>query len=152
MRFFPKISRIVKIRLLTAGELQLAQSIFGSMIDLDQTSIRASGWVLRGYAVSPNGHIYVHPAEWCEDYSQQSLAMQSLLIHELVHVWQVQQGMAVVRRAVLDRRYQYKLRQDKPFLTYGIEQQAQMVQDYFVRRARGQNCVAWEQCLPFHNA
>ena len=99
----PKIARISKIRGLTAGELQLAGSVFGSALELHQTSIRASGWVLRGYADSPNGRIYVHPDDWCEDYSRHNLAMQSLLVHELVHVWQVQQGMAVLRRALFDR-------------------------------------------------
>lgn len=152
MRFFPQIARIVKIRSLTRGEVQLAQTIFGQAIDLQKTSICASRWIWRGYAMSPNGHIYFHSEDWCDDFSLENLSAQSWLIHELVHVWQVQQGMAVFRRALLDRRYHYQLWQDKPFLAYGVEQQAQMVQDYFVRRARGQDCTAWERCLPFINS
>lgn len=79
------------------------------------------------------------------------LSIQSWLIHELTHVWQYQQGMNVIRNAVFNRRYQYILQQGKQFFEYGIEQQAQMVQDYFLRRVKGQECSAYEACIPFLN-
>jgi hypothetical protein len=41
------------------------------------------------------------------------------------------------------------LKTGKSFFNYGIEQQARMVQDYFIRRQRGQNCQALETCIPF---
>ena len=147
--FCPKMLRIEQCRHLTAAEIDLAYSIFGTHLELSSIRLLASRWVLRGYAISPNGHVYFHPDDWREDFAQADLNIQSWLIHELVHVWQVQQGMAVVRRALLDRRYRYNLVQGKSFLSYGIEQQAQIVQDYFVRRAKGQDCTAWEGCLPF---
>ena len=107
--------------------------------------------VLPHYAISPNGHIYFHLKDWCEDFSTQNIAQQSWLIHELVHVWQIQQGIAVVRKALLNRKYSYVLQQGKHFLNYGIEQQAQMVQDYFIRRSQGQSCEDYERCIPFLN-
>lgn len=67
----------------------------------------------------------------------------------MAHVWQIQQGIKVVRKAIFDRQYQYVLEQGKLFLSYGIEQQAQMVQDYFVRHAQGKQCDAYEHCIPF---
>ena len=149
MIFAQKILRIERQRGLTTAEMALAFSVFGTQLNMAQVQLLACRWILRGYAISPNGHVYFHPDDWREDFAQADLNTQSWLIHELVHVWQVQQGVAVVRRAVLDRRYQYKLRQGNPFLAYGIGQQAQMVQDYFVRRMLGQDCVAWERCLPF---
>lgn len=149
MSFAQKILRIERQRGLTTAEMALAFSVFGTQLNMAQVQLLACRWILRGYAMSPNGHVYFHPDDWREDFAQADLNIQSWLIHELVHVWQVQQGMAVVRRALFDRRYRYQLVQGKPFLSYGIEQQAQIVQDYFVRRAKGLECAAWQSCLPF---
>ena len=139
----------IKSRYLTEGEKLLAQSIFSTSLQMADIRIVAHRLVLPHYAISPNGHIYFNIQDWSEDFSQQSLMKQSWLIHELVHVWQIQQGLAVVRKAIFDRQYHYVLEQGKQFLHYGIEQQAQMVQDYFIRRAKGQSCEEYEQCIPF---
>ena len=149
MIFVQKLLRIEQQRGLTPAEVMLARSVFGKQLQTDTVRLVACRWVLRGYAISPNGHVYFHPDDSREDFAQADLNIQSWLIHELVHVWQVQQGMAVLRLALFDRRYRYQLVLGKSFLSYGIEQQAQIVQDYFVRRMRGQNCTAWEVCLPF---
>lgn len=138
-----------KSRPLTEGEIEMAHSVFGPDFDLRQVRLKTAWWVLKSYAVSPNGNIYFNPQDWVEDFSKQSLAKQSWLIHELTHVWQLQQGLKVVRGAVLNRRYDYSLQQGKPFFSYGIEQQARMVQDYFVRREQGKDCGAWQACIPF---
>ena len=138
-----------KSRPLTEGEIQMAHSVFGPDFDVRQVRLKTAWWVLKNYAVSPNGNIYFNPQDWVEDFSKQSLGKKSWLIHELTHVWQLQQGLKVVRGAVINRRYDYILQQDKPFFTYGIEQQARMVQDYFVRREQGKDCGAWQACIPF---
>ena len=136
-------------RQLTAGEIALARSVFGDSIRLEQVQLKTAFWVLKNYAVSPNGNIYFHPADWVIDFSQCSLAKQSWLIHELTHVWQLQQGLKGVRGAIINRRYDYVLEAGKSFFNYGIEQQARMVQDYFVRRHRGHDCRDFETCIPF---
>jgi hypothetical protein len=136
-------------RYLTVGEIALARSVFGDSIRLDEVRLKTTWWVLKNYAVSPNGHIYFNPADWIDDFSAASLGKQSWLIHELTHVWQLQQGLKVVRGALIDRRYDYVLETGKSFFKYGIEQQARMVQDYFVRRQRGQDCQDLEACIPF---
>lgn len=136
-------------RCLTVGEIALARSVFGDSIRLDEVRLKTTWWVLKNYAVSPNGNIYFNPADWIDDFSAASLGKQSWLIHELTHVWQLQQGLKVVRGALIDRRYDYVLETGKSFFKYGIEQQARMVQDYFVRRQRGQDCQDLEACIPF---
>ena len=136
-------------RQLTAGEIALARSVFGDSIRLEQVQLKTAFWVLKNYAVSPNGNIYFHPADWVIDFSQCSLAKQSWLIHELTHVWQLQQGLKVVRGAMINRRYDYVLNAGKPFFNYGIEQQARMVQDYFISRQHGRDCQGFENCIPF---
>ena len=139
----------VKSRQLTAAEKQLAKSVFGAHLQLDAIRIVAHRGIIKNYAISPNGNVYFNPQNWCDDFSKRSLQKQSWLIHELAHVWQIQQGLSVVRKAIFDRRYNYILEQGKLFLQYGIEQQAQMVQDYFIKKARGQECQAYEACIPF---
>ncbi|WP_230658249.1 type IV secretion protein Rhs [Psychrobacter sp. I-STPA10] len=141
--------RIRKSRPLTTQEKQLAQSVFGSQLDVQHISIKTAWWVLKNYAVSPNGNIYFHYNDWVEDFTEQSLSKQGWLVHELTHVWQLQQGVKVVRGALFNRRYGYVLSKDKSFSSFGIEQQARMVQDYFLRRERGEDCSAWQACIPF---
>ena len=136
-------------RFLTTGESGLAHSVFGDSIRLDDVQLKTAWWVLKHYAVSPNGNIYFNAADWIDDFSDAPLGKQSWLIHELTHVWQLQHGLKVVRGAVIDRRYDYVLEVGKSFFKYGIEQQARMVQDYFVRRQRGQDCRDLEDCIPF---
>lgn len=136
-------------RYLTDGELALARSVFGDSLKLDSVQLKTAWWILKHYAVSPNGNIYFHPADWVTDFSQCSLAKQSWLIHELTHVWQLQHGLKVVRGAIINRRYDYVLESGKSFFNYGIEQQARMVQDYFVRRHHAHDCRNFEVCIPF---
>ena len=136
-------------RQLTAGELALARSVFGDSLKPDSVQLKTAWWVLKHYAVSPNGNIYFHPADWVTDFSQCSLGKQSWLIHELTHVWQLQHGLKVVRGAIINRRYDYVLEAGKSFFSYGIEQQARMVQDYFVRRHHSHDCRDFEACIPF---
>lgn len=149
-RFLNIMTGITQSRYLTAGEQALVQSVFNDQLDLCSPQIMASRWVIKGYAISPNGNVYFNPADYLPDFSATSLGKQAWFIHEMTHVWQVQQGMRLIRRAVFDRRYQYLLEEGKSFFAYGIEQQAQMVQDYFLKRALGQECSKLEQCLPFH--
>lgn len=138
-----------QLRYLTSGEIRLARSVFGDSITLDEVQLKTAWWVLKHYAVSPNGNIYFNSADWIDDFTHATLSKQSWLIHELTHVWQLQQGLKVVRGALFDRRYHYVLKTGKSFFKYGIEQQARMVQDYFIRRQRGQSCEDLQVCIPF---
>ncbi|MGM8889049.1 type IV secretion protein Rhs, partial [Psychrobacter sp. 1U2] len=47
-------------RKLSSGEVKLARSVFGDSIDLDSVQLKTAWWVLKNYAVSPNGNIYFH--------------------------------------------------------------------------------------------
>ena len=136
-------------RFLTVGEIDLAYSVFGDSLNTSEIQLKTAWWVLKNYAVSPNGNIYFNSADWITDFSAASLGKKSWLIHELTHVWQLQRGLKVLQGALINRRYSYVLQAGKPFLNYGIEQQARMVQDYFIRRHLGQDCQAFEACIPF---
>lgn len=136
-------------RPLTGGEIALARSVFGHTIELDNVRIKTAWWVIKNYAVSPNGNIYFNQSDWIIDFSKASVSKQSWLIHELTHVWQLQQGLKVVRGAIINRRYDYVIEAGKSFFNYGIEQQARMVQDYFIQRHHGRDCRDFETCIPF---
>ncbi|CAG69610.1 MULTISPECIES: hypothetical protein [Acinetobacter] len=140
---------ILRKRSLTVGEIRLAHAIFADHLDLKSICIYAHRLIIKHYAISPNGHIYFNIADWCDDFSTQSIEKQSWLIHELVHVWQYQQGIKLIRKGIFERKYQYVLQQGKQFLHYGIEQQAQMVQDYFLKKHYRQDCDDLAACIPF---
>lgn len=76
----------VRRRTLTVGEKQLARSVFGKHLQLDTIHIVAYRGVIKNYAISPNGNIYFHPQNWCEDFSKMPLGKQSWLIHELISI------------------------------------------------------------------
>lgn len=136
-------------RHLTLGERQIALSIFGDNLKLDSITLNTAWWVLKNYAVSPNGHIYFNQADFKPDFSHESLSLRAWLVHELTHVWQVQQGIGVFRKALFDRRYSYALQMGKPFLAYGVEQQARMVEDMYKQRECGQCNDALVALIPF---
>lgn len=139
----------VKSRSLTQGEIAIAHSVFGHTLDTSSIRIKTACWVLKNYAVSPNGNIYFHADDWIEDFSSQNLSMRAWLVHELTHVWQVQQGIAVFYKALFNRKYDYVLKANKSFFSYGVEQQARMVEDFYKKRERQQNCDDLLACIPF---
>ena len=61
----------------------------------------------------------------------------------------VQQGIGVFWRAILSRRYRYRWIQGKAFLRYGIEQQARMVEDFYIRRECGKTAINGMNVYPF---
>lgn len=126
-------------RSLTPGELALAGSVFGNAIDLALVRIRRWRWFPfqpRGTVMAPMGHIHFHPAgpHYRDDFSTAPLGLQSLFIHELVHVWQSQQRgrfyLPLMRHPFC--RYEYRFDPARHFSAYGIEQQAELVAHAFL--------------------
>lgn len=120
------------------------QRIFGAGVDCDCVQIfRKSyfpcGLQPRNVAMAPNGHLYFHPESplYREDFALQSdLGLTGLFVHEMAHVWQHQNGQAVKYKAglvLLTRRnpYAYRLVPGKALHRYNLEQQAEIIRDYF---------------------
>lgn len=138
-------------RSLTAGEIALARSVFGSSIDYGRVQlIRRKWWPFqpRNSAMAPMGNIYFHPTggAWSDDFSKESLGRQAFFIHEMTHVWQAQAKgrfyLPLMRHPFC--RYRYRLDRNKPFHRYGLEQQAEIVAHRFLAD-RG---VDVSQCPP----
>ncbi|WP_174280208.1 hypothetical protein [Sphingomonas bacterium] len=130
-------------RPLTPDELVAARAVFGDAIDWARVRIHARGFTPfqpRRTAVTPLGAVHFRREDWRPDFSGDWAGM-AWLIHELVHVWQHQQGQWVIPRGLWERRYRYgALDPARPFARYGIEQQAAIVEDWY-RLTRGQ--PAW---------
>ncbi len=138
-------------RSLTAGERALARSVFGDAIDYDRVRIHRRKWwpfQPKGVTMAPDGDMWFHPADdaWRDDFSTAGRALQGHFIHEMTHVWQAQRGgkwwLPLMRHPFCT--YSYRLKPDKPFARYGIEQQAEIVRKAFLDRS-----CAEAQCLPF---
>ncbi|MCW1403238.1 vgr related protein [Novosphingobium sp. MW5] len=128
-------------RHLTEGERALVRSVFGSAVDPEPVTIRRRKWFPFQPArvvMAPMGHLHFHPegTQYCADFSQASLSLQGLFIHEMVHVWQAQKRgrfwLVLMRHPFC--RYEYELKPGKPLEAYGIEQQADIVRHAFLLR------------------
>ena len=133
-------TRTIKSRPPSAGELDLIASVFGDALDPAGVTFRHAKWwpfQPRRIVMAPDGHIWFHPKNlsWREDFSTAHLALRALVVHELVHVWQRQQGINLLLRRYPFSRYRYlPLIPGKPFRAYGIEQQAEIVRHAYLLR------------------
>jgi hypothetical protein len=151
-------------RPLTPGEIALATTIFGDAIAYAKVRIHHRRWFAlqpRLVTMAPDGHLWFPPdsPHWCADFSCASLALQSLFLHEMTHVYQTARGgrcwLLLMRHPFC--RYAYAIKPGKPFHRYGIEQQAEIVRDAFLLRQgaalRGKPPLAvYEALLPFGRA
>ncbi|GAA4005454.1 vgr related protein [Sphingomonas humi] len=148
-------------RPLTSGEVAMAQSVFGATLDYARVRlVRGKWWPFQpcGTAMAPCGHIHFHPDDpnWRDDFSTAEWALQGLFIHELTHVWQTQRAgrfyLPLMRHPFC--RYRYTYQPGRPFLRYGLEQQAELVRHAFLQRrgirpVRSADLAAIEGILPF---
>lgn len=86
--------------------------------------------------MAPRGRIHFHPKgnAYCDCFGSTSVGRQGHLIHELVHVWQHQQGLNLVLRRHPFCRYSYTIKPGWMLDRYGIEQQAEIVRHIFLLR------------------
>jgi hypothetical protein len=124
-------------RAMTAREIALAQTIFGDAIDYSKVRIHRRKWWWfqpRKITMAPDGHLWFHPDSqlFCDDFCDRDLTLQGLFIHELVHVWQHQQGVFLPLKRHPFCRYDYSLKPGWTLQQYGIEQQAEIVRHIFL--------------------
>ena len=127
---------------LTSGEKAIATAVFGSSVDLSKVKIHDHGyWLFFGFqekytAVTPNGEMYFPKAVYKDDFSLDPQD-RSLFVHEMVHVWQHQLGYAVRTNGLLvssrgAAAYRYVLSDAVLLSEYNMEQQADIISDYYM--------------------
>lgn len=133
-------------RQLTTDEIHLAQSVFGEKIDYSKVRIsnsRATSLAPQHGGCCLRNRIHISGSAYLEDYAGASKQAQGFFIHEMTHIWQYQNHPAQLggkflkdimryRFNYMAKAYNYSLAQDKDFSKYGHEEQACMVQDYFL--------------------
>jgi hypothetical protein len=147
----------VVIRPLTAGERDLAVEVFGDALTLDGVRILASPfprafvpgrWFGRDWIVWPHRGLP-------DDIAAAPVRIQATFIHELVHVWQAQQGtnllLAKLKAGDSRAAYVYPI-EDCAWDGLNIEQQASAVEHAF-RLSRGgavpANAAFYRAVAPF---
>jgi hypothetical protein len=125
---------MVETRALTDSEAALVTGMFGSAIALADVTLKRRRWwpfQARDVVMAPMGHLHFHPDGecWCDCFGQQPVRMQAFFLHEMTHVWQVQHSgrwHLLLHRHPFSR-YAYDWQPGKPFGSYGVEQQAEIV-------------------------
>lgn len=137
----------MKQRSLTDNELNLVSNLIGKAADWSEVKIVSGAWwqFHPHAAICCGNRIYFPAAYYAEDFVATALSRQAWLIHELIHVWQSQHGFPVLLAGVClamkaayyhRRAYRYPpLNEIKYFGQLNMEQQAQLVQDYFLAQA-----------------
>jgi len=140
-------------RPLTPGEKDMARTVFGDSVRYDKVKVYNGPPKVAGIfrlkqnrlsAITPNGDIYLVDKDVQQpDLSLAGEASRKLLIHEMTHVWQHQQGRNVEGEAIFlfvksgfnyDSCYAYDINGKQKFLSLNLEQQAHIVEDYFALR------------------
>jgi hypothetical protein len=138
-------------RPLTTGEIALARTIFADSVDYTTVTVSDQKFMgipflPEGTAMAPNGSLFM-PGCYKDDYSREDTLWQGTFLHEMTHVWQYQNKvlnpiptaakLAVKHKFDYAAAYNYILDEKKDLLDYNMEQQATIVQDYFVLQQQG---------------
>lgn len=136
-------------RNLTSGEISLARELFKNSIRYEEVKIHNGKWFSKqpdNSGMTPSGEIYVSGA-YKDDYGVEGPELKGFIMHELAHVWQYQNNILHVKTSAIlesiwhlgnyDEAYKYTLEDGKDLIEYGIEQQASMIQDYYLVVKRG---------------
>ena len=154
-------------RRLTAGEIALARTVFGDSIDYDAVRLHNKrllpfGIQERHQAMAYRSHTSFPRNAYSDDFSKETDPnKQSVFIHELVHVWQHQNRvLSTPKEAAREtlkhkfnyqKSYHYTLMPKRDLTAYGFEQQAAIVQDYFLLSRHGIEQSFKNRRRPGHN-
>lgn len=132
-------------RHLTEGEKEIARKVFKDSIDYDKVFIHKGEYLWLGMqddttAMTPEGEIYFPSKVYKDDFSKSNAADKHFFIHEMTHVWQHQLGYNVkIKGLILHPSckvkgcdpYNYSLSDEKKLCDYNMEQQGDIIADYF---------------------
>ena len=134
------LMRPLAFRRLTVGERALCAEVFGEGLDAGRIWMFALPIWSRPFV--PGAGLIVWPATSAmTDFSQAPLWLRSVLVHELVHVWQAQHGIflpfAKLKAGDRPRAYAYDPEDGRGLEDLNIEQQAMVVQHAYLAAGGG---------------
>lgn len=154
-------------RRLTAGEIALAKTVFGDSIDYDAVRLHSRrllpfGIQEKHQAMAYRSHTSFPRSAYSDDFAKETdPKKQSVFIHELVHVWQHQNRvLSTPKEAIREtlkhkfnyqKSYHYTLSRNRDLASYGFEQQAAIIQDYFLLTRHGIAESFKQRRRPGHN-
>ena len=141
----------VEGRTLTAGELELLAPVFGAGVDTSLVRVSPARFIRfqdEYTYMTPENTIYAPGALYREDFSAPEIDpyLQGVFVHEVAHVWQHQNGLDLIAAGLITfagtrgdygKAYPYRLEAGRDLTEYGIEQQASIVEDWFLMGAHG---------------
>lgn len=134
-------------RKLTAGEIELAQTVYQNSLDYDKVRVHKGRFIplfqREKVAMSPFGTMHFPPALYEADFSTAIDTKQHLFIHEMAHIWQYQLGLRLWLDGIIltakggyrgNACYQYEshLTHCQHFSDLNMEQQADVIADWFI--------------------
>lgn len=130
---------------LTPNERTLLKPLFRDSIDYDKIQVIRGRFMFQPDRVymTPRGNIYAPGELWSEDFAAPATSAyrRAVFVHEITHVWQYENGMDLVAQGVAEfaktggayeKAYPYMLAKNRDLVEYGMEQQASIVEDYFL--------------------
>lgn len=139
-------------RSLTIAETSLARTIFKRSINYTTVKIHHEKYAFfqpSQSGMTPNGEIYIDGNVVADYGLTPQPASKAFFIHEMVHVWQKQNGilnpvMSAIGNSIrhgfnYNKAYKYTLKQTSDLLEYRMEQQAQIIEDYVRSNTFGLN-------------
>jgi hypothetical protein len=128
-------------RPLTIGETRLLGSVFSKTIPYGKVKVhnyKAYFFQPDDTAMTPDGEMYFPAAHYKADFSTEGLSDRAWFVHEGAHLYQYYYLRWSVRlRGIFDRRYNYTLDPMKKFQDYGLEEQGDIAEDYYLLKQGG---------------
>jgi hypothetical protein len=129
-------------RPLTAGERTLLRPLFRDGIDYDRVRVIGAPFPFQpaDTYLTMGGHIYAPGPLFRADFSRQA-DDRAVLVHEIGHVWQFTNGVDLIAHGLAElvkhrgdyqQAYWYRLEPGRDLTDYGVEQQASILEDYFL--------------------
>jgi hypothetical protein len=149
---------------LTDKESKILKDVFGENLDYSKLKYCIGG--LYSYKCTRTvGNCVYFDVETNFEENRGSYFINSLILHETVHMWQYQkfgwiyaigslwdQLKGFIKTGSRGAAYRYALDENKKFSDYGFEQQAQMIQDYWLIKTHNYKFFAKHNCSNFEDS
>ena len=122
---------------LTAGEREIARTVFGRELDTDIVRIQQAPPAPFAAMVPHRRTILFSAWRAALDFSLASAHERGWFVHELAHVWQARRGVVLAAaklRALGREAYGYRFEPGRSFEAYNIEQQAEIARHLYMHR------------------